>query len=449
MQLDDELEFGMTKLIIDDEEEQDKHSDFDEEFMKPTTLIDEEELPERTLPQKRKENESPEIRLIKLKRKEPEEEYLFSQTKLDLDDDELDNESNDDEYLFKPAELVYEDPLEIFNKKREQTQNLNPLEFLNNTSLNKEKDSNIKKDDEVKMEEKNNTIEIKEQNKEVKKMEIKEPQEVENNKIEKINETAEGKNNKIQANNISYKEGSNASYKEIKNVKQNNEIDQSSPKHFIDIMRETIEKGSSTDDKYNNKTIEKPQQNNKYIRFRSSQNKEPEKDSEKTKNVTTGYKAKYSRYPQEKEKPVEKNEKEKTDNIPATSGYRRRYFIPKNEQKEEKPEDIKDKKVSNTTIVTTTINTTGYGYGRRRSQKEEPEKDKKEQIKTEKPIENILATSKYGGRFFRTRSKIEGPKKEEKEPPKIKVDISKYIRHTKVEEKPKEEPSKFGRGNFL
>ena len=183
MQLDDELEFGMTKLIIDDEEEQDKHSDFDEEFMKPTTLIDEEELPERTLPQKRKENESPEIRLIKLKRTEPEEEYLFSQTKLDLDDDELDNESNDDEYLFKPAELVYEDPLEIFNKKREQTQNLNPLELLNNTSLNKEKDSNIKKDDEVKMEEKNNTIEIKEQNKEVKNMEIKEPQEIENKKI--------------------------------------------------------------------------------------------------------------------------------------------------------------------------------------------------------------------------------------------------------------------------
>ena len=84
MQLDDELEFGMTKLIIDDdEEEEDRHCDFEEEFMKPTTLIDDEELPERTLRQKRKENESPEIRLIKLKRKEPEEEYLFSQTKLD------------------------------------------------------------------------------------------------------------------------------------------------------------------------------------------------------------------------------------------------------------------------------------------------------------------------------------------------------------------------------
>ena len=154
MQLDDELKFGMTKLIIDDEEEQENHSDFDEEFLKPTTLIYEEELPEHILPQKRKENESPEIRLIKLRRKEPEEEYLFSHTKLDLDD-ELDNESNEDEYLFKPVDLVYEDPLEVFNKKREKTQNLNPLKLLNNTSLNKEKDSNIKKnDDEIKMEEK-------------------------------------------------------------------------------------------------------------------------------------------------------------------------------------------------------------------------------------------------------------------------------------------------------
>ena len=53
-------------------------------------------------------------------------------------------------------------------------------------------------------------------------------------------------------------------------------------------------------------------------------------------------------------------------------------------------------------------------------------KDNKEQIKTEKPIENTSTTSKYGGRFFRTRSKIEEPKKEEKEPPKIKIDISKY-----------------------
>ena len=30
-------------------------------------------------------------------------------------------------------------------------------------------------------------------------------------------------------------------------------------------MRETIEKGSNNDNKYNNKTIEKPGQNNKYV----------------------------------------------------------------------------------------------------------------------------------------------------------------------------------------
>ena len=161
--------------------------------------MDDEEFPERTLHQKRKENESPEIRLIKLKRKEPEEEYLFSQTKLDLDNDELDNESNDDEYLFKPVELIYEDPLEVFNKKREQTQNLNPLELLNNTSLNKEKESNIKKDDEIKKEEKNNTFEIKERNNEIKKIEIKnEPHKVGNNENEKIYKTTKDKNNKIQ-----------------------------------------------------------------------------------------------------------------------------------------------------------------------------------------------------------------------------------------------------------
>ena len=69
------------------------------------------------------------------------------------------------------------------------------------------------------------------------------------------------------------------------------------------------------------------------MRFRSSQNKDPEKDSEKAKNVTTGYKAKYSRYPQEKEKPVEKNEEIKTENILATSGYRRRYYIKMSKKK--------------------------------------------------------------------------------------------------------------------
>ena len=127
MEDDIEFEFGMTNLILDDKDE-DKASNnliFEEEFLKPTKIVYDVEPEPWDLTQKKQD--PPEIRFIKFQRKEPNEESLFTATKL-LYDDELDNSQGvDDEFLFKPVELLYEDPLEIFNKRREQTKNINPL----------------------------------------------------------------------------------------------------------------------------------------------------------------------------------------------------------------------------------------------------------------------------------------------------------------------------------
>ena len=103
----------------------------DEQFLRPSNIImlddEKEEEPELPLVMNKLSGHSitrqtPEIKLIKIKRQEPKKEYLFSAANLIFDDDKCDENEDEDEedFLFKPANLIYEDRLELFNKRREQ-----------------------------------------------------------------------------------------------------------------------------------------------------------------------------------------------------------------------------------------------------------------------------------------------------------------------------------------
>ena len=142
---EEEFEFGMSNLLFDEEDEkEDNNLSFDEEFLRPSILLYNDEDPRYEIPKKIIKDEPAEIRLIKLKREEPNEEYLFSGTKLLFEDDESDNLNESDDYLFKPVDLVFdEDPLEVFNKKREENISITPLKplFLQTDNSNKEKDN--------------------------------------------------------------------------------------------------------------------------------------------------------------------------------------------------------------------------------------------------------------------------------------------------------------------
>jgi hypothetical protein len=146
---EEEFEFGMSHLLFDEEDEKEekenKDLSFDEEFLKPSILLYDDDDSRYEIPKKIIKDEPAEIKLIKLKRQEPNEEYLFTATKLLLDDEyDLDNLNEPDDDLFKPVELVYdEDPLEIFNKKREENISITPLKplILQTDNSNKEKDN--------------------------------------------------------------------------------------------------------------------------------------------------------------------------------------------------------------------------------------------------------------------------------------------------------------------
>ena len=169
---EEEFEFGMSNLLFDEEDEKEEKEYnnliIDEEFLKPSILLYDEDQSRYELPKKIIKDEPAEIRLIKLKRQEPNEEYLFTGTKLLFDDeDDMDKMNEPDDDLFKPVELVYdEDPLEVFNKKREENISITPLKplILQTDIVNKAKDnksavekeeSNSKKE-EVKDEENKN-----------------------------------------------------------------------------------------------------------------------------------------------------------------------------------------------------------------------------------------------------------------------------------------------------
>ena len=142
---EEEFEFGMSNLLLDEEDvKEDNNLNVDEEFLRPSILLYDDEDPRYEIPKKKIKDEPTEIRLIKLKREEPNEEYLFPGTKLLFDDDELDNLNESDDDLFKPIELVYdEDPLKVFNKKREENISITPLKplILQTDNANKEKDN--------------------------------------------------------------------------------------------------------------------------------------------------------------------------------------------------------------------------------------------------------------------------------------------------------------------
>jgi len=169
---EEEFEFGMSNLLFDEEDEKEEKEYnnliIDEEFLKPSILLYDEDQSRYELPKKIIKDEPAEIRLIKLKRQEPNEEYLFTGTKLLLDDeDDFDKLNETDDDLIKPVDLVYdEDPLEVFNKKREENISITPLKplILQTDIVNKAKDnksavekeeSNSKKE-EVKDEENKN-----------------------------------------------------------------------------------------------------------------------------------------------------------------------------------------------------------------------------------------------------------------------------------------------------
>ena len=95
----------------------------DDEFLKPSNILMECDESLST----NKENITMnihEFKEIELKRLQQKDEYLFGTTKLIYDDKELDNldeeKEEDNNYLFKPIDLLYEDHLELFNKRREQ-----------------------------------------------------------------------------------------------------------------------------------------------------------------------------------------------------------------------------------------------------------------------------------------------------------------------------------------
>ena len=120
----EEEAFPINNLLFDFEV-QDSEDPFEEDefLLKPSNIIMDEEEEENIYTSKESVLEgTPEIKIMENQKIEPVEEFLFKEAKLLYDDKELDSleEKEDDEYLFRPIELIEEDPLELFNKRREQ-----------------------------------------------------------------------------------------------------------------------------------------------------------------------------------------------------------------------------------------------------------------------------------------------------------------------------------------
>ena len=125
-------EFLINNDLFEEEEENVNLEDslLEEEFLKPSNILmdveEEDEYNVQDISIKKEMSKiitNPEIKLIQYNRREVAEEELFTTPKLIYDDKELDNSDDNEEednYLFKPIDLVYEDRLEVFNKRREQ-----------------------------------------------------------------------------------------------------------------------------------------------------------------------------------------------------------------------------------------------------------------------------------------------------------------------------------------
>ena len=99
------LGIGTTKLLTDDDNQKEN---IEEEFLKPTKIIDEEDP---HFPSEKKEsNTSNEIKNNKNEKQTPNEVNLFPGNNLDIDDDLENAKENDDENLFKPTKIVYDNP---------------------------------------------------------------------------------------------------------------------------------------------------------------------------------------------------------------------------------------------------------------------------------------------------------------------------------------------------
>ena len=369
---EEEFEFGMSHLLFDEEDEKEekenKDLSFDEEFLKPSILLYDDDDSRYEIPKKIIKDEPAEIKLIKLKRQEPNEEYLFTATKLLLDDeDDLDNLNEPDDDLFKPVELVYdEDPLEIFNKKREENISITPLKplILQNDIMKKEKDNksllekeeSISNKEEIK-DEKNKKEKNKKVEKEIEKKPVEEAPRKSIHFIDLMRETIEKKENEIIEQKKKDKEAQKLNEEDFDLIlfgptKLNYEDDNISDEEN-ELGEEFIKPGftlmnfDEEEKEKPNKKIEKVEETKKPGRFRrfnregnDKKEVEKEKKTEKVEPVkettTTGYKRRFFRAQEEKneEKPQEKNKPNVEEQDKNTNtGYKRRFQRVQNEKK--------------------------------------------------------------------------------------------------------------------
>ena len=334
---------------------------FKEDSLKPKKIIIEETFQDN-IPKQKIVEENPEIRPIKLQRKEPEEDYLFSPTKLILDE-EIENDSEDEQFLFKPAELIYEDPLEIFNKKIEQNETINPLKPL---------DLKIEQTEKEEKEEKK-------QPKINDKKEIIKPSKhfitTMKESIEK-NTVGDNKNSELKNNGKFETEKKYSRYQHYQ--KKENE------KTSKEKIQKNIEKNKN----------EKPKENitlyiSKYSKV-SHKNKTGEKNNNKEREDNNSiYISKYSKVTNKNKKEDKNKEKEKI--IQENKENEKNMNINESQYKKEKLQKLDDKNESKKANE----KSNGYEYGKRKFQKEESEK---EEVKYVNTIETSSANSKYGGR---------------------------------------------------
>jgi hypothetical protein len=123
--MEDEL-YLFKNYLIDEEDSVMEDSFLDDEFLKPSNILMEEECDDY-FPEKKEEKnifkDTFGIKEVKTKELEKNEVDLFTFPKLIYGDkvlDDSDEDKEEDNYLFKPVDLIYEDHLELFNKRREQ-----------------------------------------------------------------------------------------------------------------------------------------------------------------------------------------------------------------------------------------------------------------------------------------------------------------------------------------
>ena len=117
---EDKFKLGGTSLALDDDKEKGILSNnvyLEEEFLKPSYLVDEESPENNIIKENTNLNEE-----TKTKQK-PEEEYLFSATKLSFDEGDIKKQIN--ELVVKSGEILYDESTLNDNKRKEDNSNTN------------------------------------------------------------------------------------------------------------------------------------------------------------------------------------------------------------------------------------------------------------------------------------------------------------------------------------